>query len=57
MVGNKTDLKALRCVQKEEALKKIKDLNLSEYIETSALLNTHIEELFYKIGESNNKIF
>jgi Ras-related protein Rab-11A len=46
LVGNKTDLKSLRAVSKEEALEKAAALGDLDYIETSALNNCHINDTF-----------
>lgn len=46
LVGNKSDLKTLRAVSMEEALEKAANLGNTEYIETSALQNSHISETF-----------
>ncbi len=52
LVGNKSDLKSLRAVTKEEALEKASQLGNMEYMETSALNNTHINETFHLIVSS-----
>jgi len=46
LVGNKSDLRNLRAVTKEEALEKASALGNLDYIETSALNNSHINETF-----------
>jgi Ras-related protein Rab-11A len=46
LVGNKTDLKSLRAVSKDEALEKAVALGDLDYIETSALNNCHINDTF-----------
>ena len=52
LVGNKSDLKSLRAVTKEEALEKASLLGNMEYMETSALNNTHINETFHLLVTS-----
>jgi Ras-related protein Rab-11A len=46
LVGNKSDLKSTRSVNKNEALEKAASLGGLEYIETSALNNSQITETF-----------
>ena len=55
LVGNKSDLKNMRCVKKEEALQKVEELKLDGYIETSALMNIRIDESFMKLTTCNFK--
>lgn len=52
LIGNKSDLKHLRAVTKEEALEKAEALGNLEYIETSALNNCHIAETFNTLVQS-----
>jgi len=51
LVGNKSDLAENRSVSKEEAEKFAKEHEL-EYIETSALSNSNVEEAFLRTGSS-----
>jgi small GTP-binding protein len=53
LVGNKSDLRDLCIVKKEEAEEKINKLGLIEYIETSAYMNIRIDEIFMKLSTSN----
>jgi len=53
LIGNKADLKNARCVNKEDSIKKVNDLKLEGYIETSALMNIRIDEAFIKLTTSN----
>jgi small GTP-binding protein len=55
LVGNKSDLKNLRAVTKEEAMEKAQALGNLPYIETSAMNNTHIAETFNILIESKIK--
>lgn len=55
MVGNKGDLKNIRAVTREEAEQKAQELGDLIYIETSALNNTHINDVFQTL--SNSKIY
>lgn len=48
LVANKTDLKHLRVVKSEEAMNLAEKFGL-EYIETSALDSSHIDEAFQKL--------
>lgn len=50
ILGNKSDLKKLRGIQKSEALILAKELNL-EYIETSALTGKNVENAFFSIAK------
>ena len=52
LIGNKSDLKNARCVNKEDALKKVDLMKFDGYIETSALMNIRIEEPFKKLTSS-----
>ncbi len=52
LVGNKSDLKHIRAVTKEEALEKAEALGNLDYIETSALNNTHIQDCFNTLSLS-----
>lgn len=52
LVGNKADLRDNRIVKKEEALEKVNNLGLIDYLETSAYMNIRIEELFIKLATS-----
>lgn len=52
LIGNKCDLKNARCVNKEDVLKKVNLLKFDGYIETSALMNIRIEEVFKKLTSS-----
>jgi small GTP-binding protein len=52
LVGNKTDLKHLRAVAKEEGEEKAKKLGNLQYIETSAMNNTHIQDAFQNLTQS-----
>lgn len=54
LVGNKSDLKSLRAVTKEDALEKASLLGNLDYVETSALNNSHINETFSLLVNSNN---
>jgi small GTP-binding protein len=51
IVGNKTDLPN-RAVTKEEGQEKAKKYSNVNYIETSALLNTNVEEVFLSLATS-----
>ena len=51
LIGNKTDLRQLRAVDKEEAINRANDLGIG-YIETSALNNTHFNEAFHNLTMS-----
>ncbi len=51
LVGNKTDLKHIRAVEKSEAEEKAQKMGM-DYIETSALNNTHINDAFHNITSS-----
>lgn len=53
LVGNKGDLKNIRAVTREEVEEKAKFLGDLDYIETSALNNTHINEVFQTLSNSN----
>ena len=57
LVGNKSDLKSLRAVSKEEALEKAAALGSIDYIETSALNNSHISETFNLLVNSTKNDF
>ena len=52
LVGNKSDLKTLRAVSVEEALEKAASLGNTEYIEASALQNSHVNEAFLNLVTS-----
>jgi Ras-related protein Rab-11A len=52
LVGNKSDLKNSRAVSKDEALEKATALGHLDYIETSALNNSHISETFTMLANS-----
>ena len=52
LIGNKSDLKNARCVNKEDTLKKVEIMKFDGYIETSALMNIRIEEAFKKLTSS-----
>ena len=52
LVGNKTDLKHMRSVNKEDGMEKAEKLGLA-YIETSALNNSCIEDAFNFLITSN----
>jgi Ras-related protein Rab-11A len=52
LVGNKSDLKTLRAVSMEEALEKAANLGNMDYIETSALQNSHINDAFTSLVTS-----
>jgi Ras-related protein Rab-11A len=52
LVGNKSDLKSLRAITVEEALDKAASLGNTEYIETSALHNSHINDAFSSLVKS-----
>lgn len=52
LIGNKSDLKNIRAVPKEEALEKAESLGGLEYLETSALNNTHIIDTFNSLTNS-----
>jgi Ras-related protein Rab-11A len=56
LVGNKSDLKNLRAVTKEEALEKAAVLGNLDYVETSALNNSHITETFNLLVNSMSEI-
>lgn len=49
LVGTKSDLTSSRVITKEEALKKITQLKLDAYFETSAKTNQGIEDIFNSI--------
>ena len=53
LVGNKSDLRDLCIVKKEEAEEKVNNLGLIDYMETSAYMNIRIDELFIKLSTSN----
>jgi len=57
LVGNKSDLQISRCVYKEAAVNKANELKLDGYIETSAMLNLCIEDIFKTLAESNKFYF
>lgn len=57
LVGNKSDLKNLRAVTKEEALEKAQNLGNLEYFETSALSSTYVQETFNSLTSSITVIF
>ena len=52
IVGNKTDLKNIRAVSKEEGEYLANKLGNCNYIETSALNDTNIYQCFYELTES-----
>lgn len=54
IVGNKSDLKSLRAITKEEALEKASALGDLDYIETSALSNCHINDTFNILVKSKD---
>jgi Ras-related protein Rab-11A len=56
LVGNKSDLKTLRAVSMEEALETASNLGNMEYIETSALQNSHINDAFTSLVSSKYNI-
>lgn len=54
IVGNKSDLKSLRAITKEEALEKASALGDLDYIETSALSNCFINDTFNILVKSKD---
>lgn len=52
LVGNKSDLRDLCIIKKEEVEEKVNKLGLEEYMETSAFMNIRIDELFIKLTTS-----
>ena len=57
LVGNKSDLRDLVIVKKEEAKEKVNKLELIEYCEASAYMNIRIDEIFMKLSTSNILFF
>ena len=54
IVGNKSDLRSLRAITKEEALEKASALGDLDYIETSALSNCFINDTFNILVKSKD---